>query len=105
VTHERLADELVARTLGWRPAPDRYVKPGRGWIPRSKFRPLIDVRDALRLLDAVTREYSLVSTSGGAFTVQVRLASRTGKAAGEPKARTICLALAKALGLEAEANG
>lgn len=105
MTDARLADELVERTLGWRSAPDRYIKPGRGWIPRSKFRPLIDVRDALRLLDAVTREYSLVSTSCGPFTAQVRLAGRTGKASGEPKARAICLALAQALGLEVEENG
>jgi hypothetical protein len=105
VTDERLADELVTSTLGWRPAQDRYVKPGRGWIPRTKFRPLADVRDALRLLDAVTKDYSLVVTPTGPFTAQVRLAGRTGKASGEPKARTICLALAQALGLEAEANG
>src|SRR5580693_3448122 len=105
MTDERLTDELVTRTLGWRPAPDRYVKPGRSWIPRSKFRPLVDVRDALRLLDAVTRDYSLVVSPTGPFTAQVRLAGRTGKAAGEPKARAICLALAQALGLEVEANG
>ncbi|MGA2713570.1 MAG: hypothetical protein ABSG41_10735 [Bryobacteraceae bacterium] len=105
MTDERLADELVRRALGWRPAPDRYVKPGRSWIPRSKFRPLADVRDAFRLLDAVTADYALVTTPGGTFTAQVRLAGRTGQAAGEPKARTICLALAQALGLEAEANG
>jgi len=100
VTDERLTDELVRRTLGWRPAPDRYVKPGREWISRSKFRPLADVRDALRLLDAVTRDYSLVITPMGPFTAHVRLAGRTGKSAGEPKARTICLALAQALGIE-----
>lgn len=105
MTDERLADELVARALGWRPAPDRYVKPGRGWIPRSKFRPLVDVRDALRVLDALSTEYSLVTVPGGGFTAQVRLAGRTGKAAGEPKARAICLALAQALGLKTEANG
>jgi hypothetical protein len=99
VIDERLADELIMRTLGWRPAPDRYVKPSRGWIPRSKFRPLVDVRDALRLVDAVTRDYSLVATPGGTFTAQLRVAGRSGVAAGKSKARTICLALAKALGI------
>jgi hypothetical protein len=100
VSDERLADELVARALGWRPAPDRYVKASRGWVPRSKFRPLVDVRDAFRLLDAVTADYSLVTTPGGVFAAQVRLGGRTGKAAGEPKARAISLALARAMGLD-----
>jgi hypothetical protein len=100
VTDQRLADELVARTLGWRPAPDRYVKPVRGWIPRSKFRPFEDVRDALRLVEAVTRDYSLAVTPTGPFTARVSLAGRTGKAAGGPKARVICLALAQALEID-----
>jgi hypothetical protein len=104
MTDQRLADELVARTLGWRPAPDRYVKPVRGWTPRSKFRPLEDVRDALRMVEAVSRDYSLVASPNTPFTALVRLAGRTGKAAGEPKARVICLALAQALGIEAEAS-
>ena len=104
MTDERLADELVRRALGWRPAPDRYVKPGRSWIPRSRFRPFDDVRDALRLLDAVTTDYSLIAVPGGVFTAHIRLAGRTGKAAGEPKARTICLALADVLGIEAGTN-
>ena len=102
---ERLADELVGRALGWRPAPDRYVKPGRGWIPRSKFRPLADVRDALRLLDALTKDYSLVARPGSPFTAQVRVAGRVGTATGEPAPRTICLALAHALGIQTEKNG
>jgi hypothetical protein len=105
VTDQRLADELVRRTLGWRAAPDRYVRPGRGWIPRSKFRPFADIRDALRLLDAVTKDYSLVTTATSPFTAHVRLAGRTGKAVGEPKARAICLALAQALGFETEGKG
>jgi hypothetical protein len=99
MTDERLADELVARALGWRPAPDRYLKPVRGWVPRSKFKPLKDVRDALRLVEAVTKDYSLVNTPTSPFAAQLRVAGRTGRASGEPKARTICLALAQALGI------
>lgn len=105
MTDARLADELVSRALGWRPGPDRYAKPGRGWTPRSKFRPLKDVRDALRLLDAVTKEYSLVATPRGTVTARVRVAGRVGTAAGESRARTLCLALADALGIQTEANG
>jgi hypothetical protein len=99
MTDERLADQLVERTLGWRPAPDRYVKPVRGWTPRSKFRPFEDVRDALRLLDAVTTDYSLAATPKRPFAAQVCVAGRVGTAAGESLPRAICLALAQALGI------
>lgn len=100
MTNERLTDELAARALGWRPAPDRYVKSGRSWIPRSKFRPFVDVRDAFRLLDAVTKDYSLISLPGGGFSAEVRLAGRVGRASGEPKARAISLAVARAMELD-----
>jgi hypothetical protein len=97
---ERLTDELAIRIMGWRLAPGRYIKPGRSWIPRSKFRPLVDVRDALRLVDAVTHDYSLVAAPESTFTARVCVAGRTGKAVGEPKARAICLALARALEIQ-----
>jgi hypothetical protein len=99
VTDQRLIDELVTRAFGWRPGRDRYLKPERGWVTHSRFRPIEDVGDALRLLDALTSDYSLVTVPGRNFSVQVRLAGRTGKASGEPKARTICLALGRALGI------
>ena len=102
MTYQRLADDLVAQALGWRPAPDRYIKPGRSWITRSRFKPLDNVDDALRLLDALTADYSLIATPGGAFTVKVCASGRVGEATGEPKARSICLALGRALGIEVE---
>jgi hypothetical protein len=102
MTDERLTDEL-ARALGWRKAPGRYLKSGRSWIPESRFRPLLDLRDAFRVLDTASGDYSLLAKPGGVFTAQVRLAGRTGKATGEPKARAISLAVARALGLETDA--
>jgi hypothetical protein len=95
-----LTDELAARCLRWRLAPGRYLKPERGWTSRSKFRPLVDIRDAFRLLDAVADDYSLLSKPGGVFTATVRVAGRIGKAAGEPKARAISLAVARAMGMD-----
>jgi hypothetical protein len=95
MTDQRLTDELAA-CLGWRLAPGRYLKPNRGWASRSKFRPLVDLKDAFRVLDAVSSDYSLVATPGGVFTAHVRVAGRVGKASGEPKARAICLAVARA---------
>ena len=102
MTDERLTDELAARVLGWRLAPGRYIKSGRGWTPRSKFRPLVDLKDAFRLLDRVSNDYSLLARPGGVFTARVRLDGRAGKATGEPKARAISLAVARALGLEVD---
>ena len=101
MTDGRLADELVLRILGGRKAPGRYILTCRSWISESRFKPLVDVRDALRLVDAMTKDYSLVATPGGPFTAQICVAGRTGTATGEPRARTICLALARALGIEA----
>lgn len=100
MTDERLTDQLAERGLGWRLAPGRFLTSGRSWIPRSRFRPFVDVRDALRVLEAVTNDYSLVATPGGAFTVEVRLRGRVGRAVGEPKARAISLAIAQAMALD-----
>ena len=104
MSDERLVDELVTRAFGWRAAPDRYLKPHRGWVTRSRFRPIEDVDDALRLLDALTTDYSMANAPGGKFSARVRISGRTGRASGELKARTICLALGRALGLLAEAR-
>jgi hypothetical protein len=104
VTDERLTDELALRCLGLRPAPGRYLKSARSWIPRSKFRPLVDIRDAFRVLEALTDDYSLTATPGGVFTVQVQAGGRIEMAAGKPKARAISLAVAHAIGLLPEAD-
>src|SRR6202034_1799064 len=98
VTGERLTDELAARVLGWRKAPGRYILTGRSWISESRFRPLTDIRDAFRVLEAVTSDYSLLANPSG-FTACVRVAGRTGKAIGGPKARAISPAVARPIGL------
>jgi hypothetical protein len=100
MTDRLLMDELARLVLGWRSAPDRYLKPSRGWIPRSKFRPLTDVRDAFRLLDQFTKDYSLIARPGQGFTVEVRSKGRTGRASGKIAARTVTLALANLIGLD-----
>jgi hypothetical protein len=95
---ERLTDEL-ARAMGWRPGPDRFVKSGRSWISKWRFRPLADLSDAFQLLDHVTDHYTL-SRDGGTFTAQVRAGSGRGTASGELMARTITVAVARAMGLD-----
>jgi hypothetical protein len=97
---ERLAcDALAHRVLGWRLAPNRYLQAERTWIPRSRFRPLTDVRDALRLVDALTKDYSLIANPDG-VTAEVRVAGRIGRATSRRRALAISLAVADAIGLE-----
>lgn len=99
MTDDRLTAILAERIMGWKVCPDRFLKPGRTWIPRSRFRPLARVEHALLLLDRAAGEYALTSV-GGVFTAKVQVGNRTGKATGEPKAKTITLAIAQALGIE-----
>ena len=100
MTDETLTNELARRVCGWKPAPGRFIKSGRSWIPRWRFTPLVQLEHAFQLLDRAADAYWLVTAAGGAFTAKVRIAGRTGNASGEPKARTITMALAQALGLQ-----
>ena len=102
MTDERLTNELATRGMGWRATPDRYLKSGRSWIPRWRFQPLVVLADALVLLDHLAEKYSLSGVQHGPFTAQVQIRSRTGKASGSCKARTIAFAVAQALGIDAE---
>jgi hypothetical protein len=105
MTDERMTDQLALRGMGWRLAPDRYLKSCRGWIPRWRFQPLVTLSDALELLDQAAQKYSLSGSRHGLFTAQVQIGSRAGKASGESKARTIALAVAEGLGIDVEADG
>ncbi len=96
----RLTDELASRVMGWRVAPGRFLKAGRSWIPTWRFAPLSRLDDAFQLLDRSESTYKLERTHADAFSVEVRFGGRIGKASGEPKARAITLAIARALGLE-----
>ena len=98
---ERLTDELAVRAMGWRRAPDRYITAGRSWIPRWRFQPLAELADAFRLLDQAAAHYTL-TRDRSAFTAEVQIESCRGKAVGEHKARTITLAVARALQLEVD---
>ena len=100
MSDERITDELVVRVLGWTPAPDRFLKTGRSWIPRWRFQPLKDLCHALELLAKATDDYSLTSLPGGTFTAAVRIRGRVGITSGRSEARTITLAIAQALEFE-----
>ena len=99
---EHLTVELAQRVMGWRAGPDRFIKPGRSWIPRWRFAPMARLEDAFHLLDCVASAYRLQTLEDGTFSAEVRVGSRIGKASGEPKARAITLTVARVLGLEVE---
>ncbi len=101
MTDERLTDELALRVMGWKPAPDRFVKSGRSWIPRWRFRPLTELSHAFRLLDQAADHYTL-TRNNSTFAAEVQIQSCRGKAVGEHKARTITVAVARALRLEVD---
>ena len=101
MTNERLTDELALRVMGWKPAPDRFIKSGRSWIPRWRFRPFAELADAFRLLDHAADHYTL-TRNGSTFAAEVQIGSCRGKAVGEQKARTITVAVARALRLEVD---
>lgn len=101
MTDERLTDQLAACVMGWKRGRDRYVKAGRGWIPSWRFRPLVVLADAFHLLDRAAHHYTL-TRNGHTITVKVRTDSGQGIASGEQMARTMTLAVARALGLEVD---
>jgi hypothetical protein len=95
-----LTAQLAERVMGWKAAPDRFMKPGRSWIPRWRFRPFEELEDAFQLLDRAADRFSLTSDSSKIFTAEVQIRGRYHKASGACKARTISMAIALALGLE-----
>jgi|ERR1035437_1338654 hypothetical protein len=101
MTEEALTAALAERVMGWKAAPDRFIKSGRSWIPRWRFRPLAELADAFRLLDHAAAHYTLIA-NGSTFTAKVEIESCRGTAVGEHKARTITLAVARALRLEVD---
>ena len=99
VNDDRLTDELVCRVMGWKVAPGRFIKSGRSWIVRWRFRPFRDLAAALELLERAAERFCLTSDRS-TFTAQVHIGDRCGTASGGPKARTITMAICRALGME-----
>jgi hypothetical protein len=98
---DRLTERLAGQVFKWRVMPDRFIVSGRSWIPRWRFRPLTELADAFRLLDHAADRYSL-RRDGATFTAEVHIGSCEGKAAGEHMARTITVAVARALRLDVD---
>jgi hypothetical protein len=98
----RVTEELAQRVMGWKVTRDRFIKPGRSWMPRWRFAPLTRLEDAFELLDRAGSDYILARAKGRAFTAKVRAYGRTARASGDHKSRTITTALSLTLGLDVE---
>lgn len=96
-----LTAALAERVMGWRAAPDRFLKSGRVWIPRWRFQPFSNVEDALTLLDAAQpTEYSIRSKVDGQVEVRVSVHGHLGVAIAGTRSAAISVAVARAIGLE-----
>jgi len=100
MTDDRLTAILAERIMGWKACPDRFLKSSRSWIPRRRFRPFEELEDAFRLLDQAKGCFRFTRDRRNAFTADVQIGGRRGKAAGALGPRTITTAIALALGLE-----
>ena len=96
---QKTTDELARLVMGWRTAPDRFIKSGRSWIPRWRFQPFTELADAFQLLDQAASQYTL-SYDGRTFTADVLTATGRGIASGEQKPKTISIAVVRSLRLE-----
>ena len=99
MSDSQLTARLAQALLGWKPTPNRLMKPEGGWSPRARFQPLGKIADAFRLLIAAG-DFS-VTRKGKVFAAEVQLGNRLGRASGPSAARVIAIAIARALGLEA----
>ena len=98
----RLTEALALRLLGFRSAPGRFLKSGRGWIPKWRFAPFDCLEDAFRVLDLAADEYRLSGGNDGrSLLVEIRIGLKTTKMSGRGNARTITTALVKAMGIQA----
>ena len=99
ITDEHLTASLATRVMRWRVGPERFMTGDRGWLPRSQFQPLKRTADAFKLLENSCAVFTLTKSANGKFAARVQIGEAVGIAAGEPKARTISLAIAAALGI------
>jgi hypothetical protein len=103
MTADQLTVLLAEKIMRWRVTPDRFLTGSRGWMPRWKFRPTKNVKDAFRLLDAATPEEYCVSTdANGDFGVKVKIGGVSAKARDRSQALAICRAVAAAVGIKVE---
>jgi hypothetical protein len=103
MTSEHLTAILAKRVMGWQVGPDRFLKGNRSWICRERFQPTKRTQDAHELLMAAhPTEFTLGGGKGKLFWAKVLIGGAHGKAGARNMPLAICLAIARALGIEVE---
>jgi hypothetical protein len=103
MTAENLTALLAKGVLHWSVAPDRFMTGNRGWIPCHRFRPTERMQDAFKLLVAAEpTEYSLGGGNGKRSWAKVQIGGVIGQASDQSMPTAICLATARAVGIEVE---
>jgi hypothetical protein len=103
MTLQNLTAVLAEKVMGWSVGPNRFLKGNRTWIRRSRFQPTENMQDAHKLLlaaDAI--EYTMSGGKGKMFWAEVQIGAAQGKAVARSMPLAICLATARALGIEIE---
>jgi hypothetical protein len=101
INDDILTVQLAEVIMGWRTSPNRFHKSGRSWIPRWRFQPLKNLKDALELLEkASPQHFTLQGNDKTGFHTKVCIAGAIGEARGKSEPRTIAYAVARALGVK-----
>jgi len=103
MTNEELTALLAKSVMGWGVAPDRFLTGNRGWMPRWRFQPAVNLSDAWRLLEkAAPQAYNVSGDGEGNVRACVRIGDAIGEACSASKPRAISCAIARAVGIEVE---
>jgi hypothetical protein len=104
---DQLTNILVLRIFGWKASRDRFMTgDDRGWVQRERFQPTKSVDTAFRLLIAVKPiDYKLEGSASGPCWVRVRAPGGSGEATSPSMPLAICLAIARAIGVDVEGLG
>jgi hypothetical protein len=106
MTNEHLSALLAERVLGWRAGPNRYIMADRQWLKRERFQPTKRIDAAFRLLIAIRPfDYKLEGSGSDVCWARVRTPGGSGEAKNPSMPLAICLAIARALGIDVEGVG
>ena len=105
IVAENLTAILAERVMGWSVGPHRVLMSSRRWLPTWRFKPTKNIADAFQLLDAAdVLEYFLRADKNGIYRVRVRRSAASAEASGACLPLTICVAVARAYGIDVEAS-